>query len=480
MVEFVIQQDTTVKTLREKLKEYGLQTSGKKADLIECLCEYAADDTSWRLLFQPARKGTRGSYTGKRTAKLSAQRITSQFGEHELTLVQHKSKRGVGRVVQSLTPADVDNNDAWAADVLRVVGAQSRPAAVQLVNAPLLITEQPTSLTPQFSAHTNLPPASAGTVYPAHKSTTIEDGQSLNLRFRRLERTISSLEDTLIERVNDLEMGIGNQIAHELAPLLRTSFDAFSAGVSHQPLQPAHHHPLAASMQLSSAARPFKTPTSMTETAAVPMQSIPPSNLAVLQLDDGELAFDKTTVMPPPAVRFSTDISALFREWHHSTYLVVNGRGIPIKFWGDVYKKCTGQNSKAWALRKVQWGQWKFIVEERSHFTSDDAFWMAWTDTNGQRVGYTKLCDTLQRQRVARDARDAAAARSFFDGNLDHPDAQGIFRYAKSGVSKLMSKDVDVARKWRELLAVNGALAQRLEGSRDSSLPQQPPSSLPA
>lgn len=388
------------------------------------------------------------------------------------------------------------------------------------MNAPLSITEQPTSLIPQFSAHTNLPPASAGTVYPAHESTTIEvrvcmfnllsadfkfilltqDGQSLNLRFRRLERTISSLEDTLIERVNDLEMGIGNRIAHELAPLLRTSFDAFSAGVSQQPLQPAHHHPLAASMQLSSAARPFKTPTSMTETAAVPTQSIPPSNLAVLQLDDGELAFDKTTVMPPPAVRFSTDISALFREWHHSTYLVVNGRGIPVKFWGDVYKKCTGQNSKAWALRKVQWGQWKvsscssdskmtdkpfffkpqFIVEERSRFASDDAFWMAWTDTNGQHVGYTKLCDTLQRQRVARDTRDAAAARSFFNGNLDHPDTQGTFRYAKSGVSKLMSKDVDVARKWRELLAVNGALAQRLEGSRDSSLPQRPPSSLPA
>jgi uncharacterized membrane-anchored protein len=69
--------------------------------------------------------------------------------------------------------------------------------------------------------------------------------------------------------------------------------------------------------------------------------------------------FDKTTVMRPPAVRFSTDISTLFREWHHSTHLVVNGRPIPIKHWGDVYKKCTGENGKAWALRKVQWGQWK-------------------------------------------------------------------------------------------------------------------------
>lgn len=64
-------------------------------------------------LFQPTRKGVRGSYTGKRAEKLSAQRITSLFGEHELTIVQHKSKRGVCRTVQSLTSADIDRNDAW-------------------------------------------------------------------------------------------------------------------------------------------------------------------------------------------------------------------------------------------------------------------------------------------------------------------------------------------------------------------------------
>ncbi|KAG1873455.1 hypothetical protein C8R48DRAFT_769887 [Suillus tomentosus] len=472
-VEFVIQQDTTVKMLREKLKEYGLQTTGKKADLIERLREYAADDTSWRLLFQPARKGARGSYTGRRTAKLSAQRITSQFGEHELTLVQHRSKRGVGRVVQSLTPADIDNNDAWAADALQVVGTQ-RPAA-QSANMLLSATEQPTLFAPQFSAHTNLPPA--GTTYPAHELTT-EDRQSLSLRFRRLERTVAGLEDTLIERVNNLEMGISNQIAHKIAPLLRTSFDAFGTSITQQPLRPAHPHPHTASMQSSSApAQPFTTPTPAAQTA-IPTQSIPPSNLAILQLEGRELVFDKTMVMPPPAVRFSTDISALFREWHQSTYLVVNGNGIPIKFWGDVYKKCTGQNSKAWALRKVQWGQWKFIMEERLRFASDDAFWTAWTDTNGQRVGYTKLCDTLQRQRMARDTRDAATARSFFGGNLDHLDAQGMFRYAKSGVSKLMSKDVDIARKWRELLTTGSSLSQRWKGSPLADSTTSPQSSL--
>ncbi|KAG1896037.1 uncharacterized protein F5891DRAFT_1193475 [Suillus fuscotomentosus] len=393
-VEFVIQQDTTVKMLREKLKEYGLQTTGKKADLIERLREYAADDTSWRLLFQPARKGARGSYTGRRTAKLSTQRITSQFGEHELTLVQHRSKQGIGRVVQSLTPADVDNNDAWAADALQVVGTQ-RPAA-QSANMLLSATEQPTLFAPQFSAHTNLLPA--GTTYPAHKLTT-ETKPEPALQALGTHR----LEDTLIERVNNLEMGISNQIAHKIAPLLRTSFDAFGTGITQQPLRPAHPHPHTTSMQLSSApAQPFTTPTPAAQ-MAIPTQSIPPSNLSILQLEGRELAFNKTMVMPPPAVRFSTDISALFREWHQSMYLVVNRNGIPIKFWGDVYKKCTGQNSKAWALRKVQWGQWKFIMEECLRFASDDAFWTAWTDANGQHIRYTKLCDTLQRQRMARD-----------------------------------------------------------------------------
>ena len=37
----------------------------------------------------------------------------SQFGENKLTTVQHKSKRGINRTVQSLTTANVENNDSW-------------------------------------------------------------------------------------------------------------------------------------------------------------------------------------------------------------------------------------------------------------------------------------------------------------------------------------------------------------------------------
>ncbi|KAG1763968.1 hypothetical protein EV702DRAFT_1051544 [Suillus placidus] len=357
-----------------------------------------------------------------------------------------------------------------ATEVLQIIEAQSKPTTVQRVTAlptPSPLTEslcstQPNLRNPQLSAAT-FPPEAELTAENVHIGTKLanripyQDGRSLSLRFRRLERTVAGLEDTLIERANDLEIGISKRVAREIAPLLN------HANFDHGVLQPADQP---AAPRLSSTAPTVTRPTvsalstqAISNPVLVPVHTIPPRNLAIVQLDDGELAFDKTAVMRPPAVRFSTDVSALFREWHCSMYLVVNGRGIPIKYWGEVYKRCAGENSKAWALCK-------FIVEERSRFASDDAFWAAWSDASGQRTGYTQICNTLQRQRVQRDAQDAAAARTFFGGSLGHSDAQGAFTYMKSGVARLMSKDVDVARKWRDLLAADGALAQRWEEMR--------------
>jgi len=91
-------------------------------------------------------------------------------------------------------------------------------------------------------------------------------------------------------------------------------------------------------------------------------------------------------------------------------------------------------------------------MEEHSHYAPDEVFWVVWSNPHGQRIGYTHLCDGLQCQCVAHDTQHAAAAHSFFGGDLDCPDARGAFRYIKSGTPRLMSKDIDIARKWRELL----------------------------
>lgn len=71
------------------------------------------------------------------------------------------------------------------------------------------------------------------------------------------------------------------------------------------------------------------------------------------------------------------------------------------------------------------------------------------------------ILDALKAQREALYATDAASARNFFGGNLDHPDAGGVFRYSKRGQSLLYTKDSTVSEKWRELLASNEALHER-------------------
>lgn len=202
--------------------------------------------------------------------------------------------------------------------------------------------------------------------------------------------------------MNDLETGISSQVARKIAPLLcsatgpspRPGCHASSGTTvaassvfklphlsrSESQATTIHRVPHPADLDMSkpqadeSAAMvamegvPQAISLGPSQQAPVPAHAIPQSKLAVIRLgdDSDELVFDKTTVMHPPAMRFSMDIGALFREWHESTHLVVNGRPIPIKHWGDVYKKCTGENGKAWALRKVQWGQWKVSRSSRS------------------------------------------------------------------------------------------------------------------
>jgi hypothetical protein len=47
---------------------------------------------------------------------------------------------------------------------------------------------------------------------------------------------------------------------------------------------------------------------------------------------------------------------------------------------------------------------------------------------------------------------DAAAAREFFGGDLEHENARGAFRYKKSGKWLVVSSDKQIAMRWRKLL----------------------------
>ncbi|KAJ7683606.1 hypothetical protein B0H14DRAFT_2162903, partial [Mycena olivaceomarginata] len=166
----------------------------------------------------------------------------------------------------------------------------------------------------------------------------------------------------------------------------------------------------------------------------------------------------------PPNIHFSTDLSRLFQEWESSTLLMVNGRGIAIKHWPLFYrrrKQGTHHKNGAWDKMRTEWGNWKFLVEERQKFGAEDEFWTGYSTAEGVHLRYQQILDVLKEARESRDNSDAAAARKFFGGNLDHPAADGAFAYKKSGQWRIKDKDSAVAEIWRELLASNADIASR-------------------
>ena len=88
---------------------------------------------------------------------------------------------------------------------------------------------------------------------------------------------------------------------------------------------------------------------------------IPRTYVVTLVIDGARFIFDARHVPDPPVQHFSKDIDLLFVHWRTSTILTINGRGIPIKHWADVYKalKRTKVKPRAWDVIKVEWGNWK-------------------------------------------------------------------------------------------------------------------------
>ncbi|KAI0708334.1 hypothetical protein C8Q76DRAFT_744156 [Earliella scabrosa] len=186
----------------------------------------------------------------------------------------------------------------------------------------------------------------------------------------------------------------------------------------------------------------------------------------IFDIDGTPLYFDKTQVPNVPMINYSDDLPRLFREWHKSNTLVVNGRGIPVKDWERFYKKRSGIKEHAWELVRVKWGNWKFLVMERERFPTEDAFWAKYSDAEGHRLGYQKILDHLQEERIAAYAYDAAAALWFFNEDLTSPDTYGYFIYKKTGKVEVCKQTQTVAERWHKLLADKPDVAQRWERVR--------------
>lgn len=94
-------------------------------------------------------------------------------------------------------------------------------------------------------------------------------------------------------------------------------------------------------------------------TETVSQGNIPQENLAIAWLGDEDFPYDKSKLQGPPLIHFSGDIERLCCEWKESNLLTVNGRGIPVKYWGEFFKKSKGRARSVWDSIKVKWSNWK-------------------------------------------------------------------------------------------------------------------------
>ncbi|KAG2108109.1 hypothetical protein BD769DRAFT_1675369 [Suillus cothurnatus] len=150
-----------------------------------------------------------------------------------------------------------------------------------------------------------------------------------------------------------------------------------------------------------------------TTSVPLPPEIIPPENLGIAHLGQEKFLYDRTTVPSPPTIHLSKDINQLCEEWEESNLLVINGRRIPVKYWGEFYKKGKGVRPAAWDALRVEWGNWKFIAEEQQRYLDNASFWCAFSDNNGKVFPYQQILNHLAERWVSAAAQDANNACTF-------------------------------------------------------------------
>ncbi|KAF8417536.1 hypothetical protein L210DRAFT_3767239 [Boletus edulis BED1] len=464
--EFVITNKTTKQNLQNQLHLYGLPVNGTKPNLLAALREFSRDHDAWFSLFRPAKKRKRGVHNSR--SSLSTKRIATQFGEgDESAVIAYKSKKSVNRVQRALTDQDRTANTDWAGAILEALGVNNdfSPAS------PTKQRRTENTAVEENSAVDNSAERDEGCSGSRTAMTPAPtDSEGLTARVRRLERKLDQGLVAVLGRVDSMQDALSSQIR----PTPPVSCLATAESAPSPDTSPPHVEPVSASGQQEAtlALRVTAVRVSATEPTSqhteTHQESIPAEFLGIAHLDPPhtEFTFDIRYIPDPPAINFSNDIDRLFREWEVSTLLVINGHGVPVKHWGQFYKKAVGAKDTAWDALKTKWGKWKFIVEERSKYTDDTSFWHQFSTKKGERLRYQQILNRIASARITSDAQDAANARLFFGGNLEHPTANGAFRYTRSGKSYVLTKDSAVAKAWRTLLTTQPIVAEQWEALR--------------
>ncbi|KAG2052051.1 hypothetical protein BDR06DRAFT_973412 [Suillus hirtellus] len=230
-------------------------------------------------------------------------------------------------------------------------------------------------------------------------SGSLHKQESFAIRMRRVENNIQSVRDDIY----NIEGSINNVTTHVMdvkSLVCRSALSPFhESHVPHQ-AQPMGQAQAArtTTVVLLLSSQQVSSPLGHLDFRTVPQQSIPSAKLGVALLRDEQFEYDKTQVPEPPTIHLSKDIDRLCEEWESSNLLCVGGCRIPVKYWGEFYKRAKGVKTTAWDALRVEWGNWKFIAEERQCYLDTASFWHASSDGNSKKFSYQQILNSIAEQ----------------------------------------------------------------------------------
>lgn len=183
----------------------------------------------------------------------------------------------------------------------------------------------------------------------------------MTTHLRRLERQSRAAQEDFDERFDTFDARLAALNRCGDFPLQATNqFHSLCRGAADQSFTnstaPCEHGPLTATIMNSDRTSIQAGCASLLATASPTADR---AHQVTVKLGDEEFSFDRRTVPDPPGALFTKDLSGLFQAWHESNTLTISGRGIPIKYWQEIYAKRKGIKNKAWDAIRVRIGNWK-------------------------------------------------------------------------------------------------------------------------
>ncbi|KAF5330344.1 hypothetical protein D9619_005480 [Psilocybe cf. subviscida] len=395
-----------VKELKSYCAAFGLPTTGKKEVLKNRLVAFSETPERWETLKPRATRTQLGPRRepkrGKGAVKQSTLRAAASFPSREKHALAH-----MPLPLPSAIPVQTESQRAailnWAkttVDRYPYLNKAERHAAA----AARLESRSQSRL----------------------QANTLNDHE-LHSRIANVEASLSSLQMTVpsiyVPSVGTLVGGPPALASTPLAPPALVSAPLASVP-SVSPLSA-----LLASAPSVSALPPLPM--------SLPDQVAEPSIMRTLHLADGvTVTFSASDVGPPPATTFASDIDLLNRmwddtskHWGHYSHLVIKNQYIPIVYWKQVYSR--------WP---------RSAIVSRYRQGTEEEFWAAFTDVNGNRMTYSDICKNLQDTRAQDDERLAAQARNEYGEDFNK-----VFTYKKHGQMFVKRKAADIAKQYRTL-----------------------------